>query len=309
MEIYVTYLAFFLSIFLHIAVQHFFVKKKYFDDFNHRTSHKTMATRSGGISIFSSLFFISVLYYFLKIELFDYSLFIPLGILFTIGVYDDLYQANFKIKFIMQLIVSKILIDQGFVISSLHGFLGVYEIPWIFSQLITAIGFIIVVNAYNFIDGIDGLAISETIKNLCFFLYILMPNDPFYNLTLILLFICIPFYLFNFKKRRKIFLGDAGSLFLGGVNLIFLFHILNPNVTLSNLNHINKILLSFGVVSYPLMDLIRVVIIRLKNKKSLFTADQNHIHHWLISKNLSHLNTTFLIISLGSILLLIISFV
>ena len=83
------------------------MSKKYFDDFNHRTSHKTIATRSGGVSIFSTLFLISILFYFLKIELFDYSLFIPLGILFTIGVYDDLYQADFKIKFLMQLIVAK----------------------------------------------------------------------------------------------------------------------------------------------------------------------------------------------------------
>ena len=309
MEIYIVFLALGLSILFHIVAQNFFVRKKYFDNFNHRTSHKTVATRSGGISIFCSLFFISILYYFLKIELFDYSLFIPLGILFTIGVYDDLYQADFKIKFLMQIIVAKILIDQGFAITSLHGLLGVYEIPWIFSQLITAIAFVIIVNAYNFIDGIDGLAISETLKNLCFFLYILLPNDPFYNLSLILIFICIPFYFFNFKKRRKIFLGDAGSLFLGGVNIIFLLHVLNPNVSLSNLNDPNRILLSFIVLFYPLVDLTRVVIIRLKNKKSPFTADQNHLHHWLISKNFSHLSTTFLIVSLSFILLLIVSLV
>ena len=307
MEPYVFFLAFFLSIFFYVIVQYFFVRKKYFDDFNHRTSHKTIATRSGGISIFSSLFFISILYYFLKIELFDYSLFIPLGILFTIGVYDDLYQADFKIKFLMQLIVSKILIDQGFVISSLYGFLGIYEIPWVFSQLVTAVGFIIIVNAFNFIDGIDGLAISETVKNLCFFLYILLPDDPLYNLGFILLFICIPFYFFNFKKKRKIFLGDAGSLFLGGVNIIFLFHILSPDVALGNLNDTNKVLLLFTVLFYPLVDLIRVVIIRIKNKKSPFTADQNHLHHWLVSKSLSHLKVTFLIISFSSILLLFVT--
>ena len=205
MEFYVTCLAFFLSVIFHVIVQHFFVKKKYFDDFNHRTSHKTVATRSGGISIFSSLFFVSIIYYLLKIELFDYSLFIPLGILFTIGVYDDLYQADFKIKFLMQIIVAKILIDQGFVISSLHGLLGVYEIPWILSQLITALAFVIIINAYNFIDGIDGLAVSETIKNLCFFVYILMPNDPFYNLSLLLLFICIPFFFLISKKDERFF--------------------------------------------------------------------------------------------------------
>ena len=309
MEFYGIFLTLILSFLLHIIVQNVFLKRKYFDNFNHRTSHKTIATRSGGISIFSSLFLISIVNYFLKIELFDYSIFIPLGILFTIGVYDDLYQADFKIKFLMQIIVAKILIDQGFAITNLHGFLGVYEIPWILSQLITGVTFVIIVNAYNFIDGIDGLAITETLKNLCFFLYILPPSDPFYNLSLILSFTCIPFYLFNFKKKNKIFLGDAGSLFLGGINIIFLFHILNSNIVLNNLGEVNRILLSFALLLYPIVDLTRVVIIRIKNKKSPFTADQNHLHHWLISKKFSHLNATLLIVSMSLIFLFIISLI
>ena len=309
MEFYGIFLVLILSFSLHIIVQNIFVKRKYFDDFNHRTSHKTIATRSGGISIFSSLFLISTVNYFLKIELFDYSIFIPLGILFTIGVYDDLYQADFKIKFLMQIIVAKILIDQGFAITNLYGFLGVYEIPWILSQLITGVTFVIIVNAYNFIDGIDGLAITESLKNLCFFLYMLPPSDPFYNLSLILIFTCIPFYFFNFKKKNKVFLGDAGSLFLGGVNIIFLFHILNSNVLLNNQVEINKILLSFAFLFYPLIDLTRVVIIRIKNKKSPFAADQNHIHHWLISKNFSHFNATLLILGTSLIFLFLISLI
>ena len=104
-------------------------------------------------------------------------------------------------------------------------------------------------------------------------------------------------------------MGDAGSLFLGGINIIFLFHIFNPDVALGNLNNINKVSLLFTVLFYPLVDLIRVVIIRIKNNKSPFTADQNHIHHWLISKNFSHLNTTCLIVGIGFTLLLIISFI
>ena len=166
MELSTVLLVLVLSFLFHLATQYFFVKKRRFDDFNHRTSHKTIATRSGGISIFSSLFIFSFVHYLLNIELFDYSLFIPLGILFTIGVYDDLYQADFKLKFLLQFIVAKILIDQGFTISNLHGMFGIYEIPWLLSQILTGVTFVILVNAYNFIDGIDGLAISETIKNL-----------------------------------------------------------------------------------------------------------------------------------------------
>ena len=307
MELSIILLALVSSIVFHTATQYIFIKLKRFDDFNHRTSHKTVATRSGGISIFCSLFLISLIYYFLKIELFDYSLFVPLGILFIIGVYDDLYQADFKLKFLMQLIVAKILIDQGYVITNLYGFLGINEIPWIISQFFTGLSFIIIVNAYNFIDGVDGLAISETLKNLCFFLFLLPSKDTFYTLAYVLVFICFPFYFFNLKKRKKVFLGDAGSLFLGGVNIVFLFHFLNPNTTVNIVIGIKKILFAAILLSYPLIDLTRVVIIRIINRRSPFTADQNHIHHWFISKGFSHIKTT-LIILLGGIILLFFTF-
>ena len=107
--------------------QKIFHKRKIFDKVNHRSSHSAVATRSGGISIFSTLFLISVFFYFSGIELFDYSLFIPLGIIFFLGVYDDLYIVDFKIKFFMQIIISKILIDQGFVITSFYGVFGIFE--------------------------------------------------------------------------------------------------------------------------------------------------------------------------------------
>ena len=195
------------------------------------------------------------------------------------------------------------IIDQGYVITNLYGFLGINEIPWIISQFFTGLTFIIIVNAYNFIDGIDGLAISETLKNLCFFLFLLPPNDSFYNLAYVLIFISFPFYFFNLKKRKKVFLGDAGSLFLGGVNIVFLFHFLNPNTTVNIVIGIKKILFGTILLSYPLIDLTRVVIIRIINRRSPFTADQNHIHHWFISKGFSHIKTTFIVLLGGTILL------
>ena len=69
-------------------------------------------------------YFLSIYYYFQRIEIFDYSLFIPISIMFVIGIYDDFYKADFKLKFLLQIIVAKILIDQGFVISNYYGFLG-----------------------------------------------------------------------------------------------------------------------------------------------------------------------------------------
>ena len=96
MLIYILIVAFVLSSILHFGVQKLFIYFRRFDDFNYRSSHKTLATRTGGIGIFLTVLIISLYYYFQKVELFDYSLFIPLGIMFIIGVYDDLYNADFK---------------------------------------------------------------------------------------------------------------------------------------------------------------------------------------------------------------------
>ena len=121
--IYLFISCFIISLILTFLIQYVFLVKEVFDDINHRSSHNSLATRTGGIAIFSTLFIISVYFYFQNIEIFDYSLLIPLGLLFLLGVYDDLYQVDFKVKFLMQVIIAKILIDQGLVVTSLYGFL------------------------------------------------------------------------------------------------------------------------------------------------------------------------------------------
>jgi len=141
MEVSLLVVAFIIATLLHFGVQKIFIYYKRFDDFNHRSSHKTLATRTGGIGIFTTVLIVSLYYYFQGIELFDYSLFIPLGIMFVIGVYDDLYNADFKLKFLLQIIVAKILIDQGYVISNYHGLFGLYEVPWLLAQVSTVFVF------------------------------------------------------------------------------------------------------------------------------------------------------------------------
>ena len=83
MKIFILFFAFIIASFIHFGVQKLFIHYKRFDDFNHRSSHKTLATRTGGIGIFLTVLVISLYYYFQRIEIFDYSLFIPLGIMFV----------------------------------------------------------------------------------------------------------------------------------------------------------------------------------------------------------------------------------
>ena len=297
--------AFLLSSLLHFGVQKVFIYYKKFDDYNFRSSHNTLATRTGGIGIFATLFIISFYYYLQGVEIFDYSLFIPLGIMFIVGVYDDFYKADFKLKFFLQIIVAKILIDQGYVISNYYGLFGLYEVPWLLAQLSTIFVFLVVVNAINFIDGIDGLAITEIIKAI---LLIEFFSDGFTTLSnLGFLVICslIPLYYFNFKKRGKVFLGDGGSMFLGTLAMVYLLSVLGDNYTMINEFQINKALFCVLVLIYPLTDLLRVFILRLKERKSPFVADQNHLHHILHKKGYKPILNVLVIQGLSVTILLL----
>ena len=288
MDYSVYFLVFILSGVLTYVIQKIFIHYKKFDDFNHRSSHKTLATRTGGIGVFATIFIVSSYYYFNKIELFDYSLFIPLGIMFIIGVYDDFYHADFKLKFLLQIIVAKIIIDQGYAITNYHGLFGLYEVPWLLAQLSTVFVFLVIINAINFIDGIDGLAITEVIKTILLIEFFSAIQTPLTPLFILLVVSLLPLYYFNFKKKRKVFLGDGGSLLLGTMVSIYIFYILGNEYNIKAGFQINKAFFAVLVILYPLLDLLRVFVLRIKEGRSPFTADQNHLHHLLVKKGINH---------------------
>ena len=285
---------------LNILFQWIYIKLNKFDPILQRSSHNTLATKTGGIALFTTLFLITLYFYFTNNEIFDFSLLLPLAIIFIIGVYDDFYDADFKLKFFIQIIVAKLLIDNGFLINNYYGLFGLYEIPHLLAQLTTIFMFLLIVNAFNFIDGIDGLAISFSIFSILGFEYLNNSN----SLTLLNL-ICIggliSLYYFNLKKKKKIFLGDAGSLFLGSLICLNLFHYLDFNQTVVKSN---RVLFSVAVLFYPLFDLLRVLIIRISQKKSPFVADKKHIHHYLQKKLKSHTKTVILLFLLNFLLLI-----
>ena len=306
MNISLYFLVVLLSGLLTYFIQKIFVFYKKFDDFNHRSSHKSLATRTGGIGIFATLLFISFYFYLNKIELFDYSLFIPLGIMFMVGVYDDFYNANFKMKFLLQIIVAKIIIDQGYVITNYHGLFGLYEVPWILAQFSTVFVFLVVVNAMNFIDGIDGLAISQALKSLLLIEFFSLEQTDLSPLIYLLIASLIPLYFFNLKNNNKVFLGDSGSLFLGTLVSISLFYVLGNEYRFKPNFQVNKTLFSVAVIFYPLVDLLRVFILRIKDGKSPFIADQRHIHHLLLNKlTKSHISIFSFIVILELFMLFI----
>jgi len=287
--------AFFLSIISSYYCQKYFLKQKLVDKINVRSSHDSVATRSGGLSVFLVLIIISIYYYLNGIDIFNFSIFIPLSLLFLIGLYDDIYGVDFKLKFIFQIIAAKIIIDNGLIIDNFHGFLGVYEVNRVIAQLITIFIIISIINAINFIDGIDGLLTSISIIFITSYEFFASVNTDFYFLSLLVISTLIPLYYFNFRKAKKIFLGDSGSYLIGGIISIYVLNILSFEYRIKPEFDLNKIIFVISILIYPIIDIIRIFSLRLINKKSPFIADDNHIHHKILKYNKSHFKTTFLI--------------
>lgn len=279
-----------------ILSQKYFLHKNIVDNINHRSSHSSLATRSGGIAIFISVFITSCIFYISGYEIYDFSLIIPLSLLALIGLYDDIYRMDFKLKFIFQIIAAKLLIDNGLIIDNLHGLFGIFELNRLIAQLLTIFISLAIINSINFIDGVDGLAISIVLLFILMFELFAIDRTTYINFGIVLACSIIPLYFYNFKKTNKVFLGDSGSLFLGGVVSIYVIFIFSQEYIIKERFDLNKIVFIISILTYPIIDMIRIVIIRIANKKSPFQADKKHIHHLLVSKTNNHFLTTLIIV-------------
>ena len=291
--------SFICSLSLIILTQKHFLSKGYVDSINDRSSHSSIATRSGGVSVFLTLFLIATYNYVSGNTIFDYSIIIPLALLVIVGLYDDIYSVDFKLKFLFQIIAAKIIIDNGLIIDNIHGILGIYELNRIVAQLLTIFIIVAIINAINFIDGIDGLAISIIAVFIILFEFFALNISPFYNVSLIIISALLPLYYFNFRMSNKVFLGDAGSLFLGGIVSIYVVYILNNEYLIKPIYDIHKILFVLSILVYPIIDIIRIFCVRIYNKKSPFIPDKNHIHHLILNKVKNHIITVVILVSIS----------
>jgi len=274
----------------------YFLKKGIIDPVNERSSHNSIATRSGGIAIYLTILVISIYHYLNQIEIFDYSLLVALSILLIVGLYDDLNEVDFKLKFLFEIITAKILIDNGLIIDNFYGMMGINELNRIFAQLFSIFIIVAIINSINFIDGIDGLAASILSLFIILFEFFAINQTQYSILSTILLTSFIPFIYFNIISKKKVFLGDSGSLFLGGIVSIYVIHIFSSEYLIKEEFDINKVLFVISILSYPIIDIIRIFFVRIYKGKSPFIADKNHIHHILLQRTRSHVLSVLILI-------------
>lgn len=272
-----------------------------FDEPDERKQHQTKVAALGGIAIFTGIIF-SVLFWVDGIPLDFLRWFTLAGVLiFLIGLQDDIVAIRPLKKLIGELIASGMIIYYGNVrIYSLQGLLGIYELPYILSFLITIFIFILITNAYNLIDGIDGLAAGIGIISSgafgCFFWY--SGQAGWAAVAFAVVGALVAFLKFNFAPA-KIFMGDGGSLFIGFLLSIQCVKFLDLPILLSE----NKDLLlpspaiALAILVVPLIDTLRVFVQRMINGKSPFHPDRNHIHHVLLDLGLRHQGATLILCS------------
>lgn len=273
---------------------------------NSRSSHVNQIPNLGGIAFYITYMF--GIYFLSKIYPINFSsaLTLSLLILFFVGLKDDLVILSPITKLIAQSIsICIILFEPNFHITNLHGFFGIQEISTLITLPISFLLMLTIINAYNLIDGIDGLAASIGIfifSCLGVIFYSLNMNYEL-GISLILIASLVAFLRYNMSVKSKIFMGDTGSLIIGFIIATLIIRLLAiDDQTVNQLPFLpqNLLLVIISIIIVPLFDTIRVFFIRVLNGVSPLTADRNHIHHILIDfMKLSHRKSTFFI-SIGN---------
>lgn len=297
--------------------------KRLFDEPNSRKVHKGAIPRLGGLSffpaaLFSFAFVLGLRYYYgydisldLQVELLTEFLFVMAGmlILYFVGMADDLIGVGYRNKFVAQIFAAVCLVFAGVTVFDLQGLFGVYRLPFAMDALLTIAAVVLTVNAFNLIDGVDGLCsglgtIILTTLGILFIYYQLFVYAMF---AFGMVGVLIAFFQYNvLGTRLKVFMGDTGSLTLGYMIVFLGLKFVNlENTTFIALGLNSTLAILAGLLFVPVFDTCRVFVSRISRGKSPFFPDKNHVHHKLLQLNRTHLQSTgiLLLMETGFILM------
>lgn len=285
-------------------------EKHLLDEPDSRSVHSDKTPTLGGIGIFVGLIVVmTIVGAFLNTKV----LLLVMGgltILFFLGLKDDLTVLSPNKKFMGQLLAAGLLIV--FTDTRIIGFSKILDIdilPYWISIGFTLFVYILIINAYNLIDGVDGLAgtIAFSVSGIFVYLFVSANELSLATIAIALCGCLLAFLRLNFSKTNKIFMGDTGSLIVGFLLAFFTISFINmAQLDESSPYFRASPALAFALLFYPLIDTLRIFFIRIVvHKTSPFKADKNHIHHRFIKKGYSHKVTTLLIVVIQLIIIAI----
>jgi UDP-GlcNAc:undecaprenyl-phosphate/decaprenyl-phosphate GlcNAc-1-phosphate transferase len=204
-------------------------------------------------------------------------------LIFALGVYDDIHPVSPYVKVVVQALAGAILFASGLRILDLPVIFGTHQLPWFFGLPLTILWVLAITNAFNLIDGLDGLAAGSALfSTIVVFAVALVSRSSLVSLmALALAGSILGFLRFNFSPAT-IFLGDCGSLFIGFMLSALALQGAQKAPTI--------IAVAIPVVSFglPILETALSIVRRFLGGRPVFTADREHIHHKLLQRGLSH---------------------
>lgn len=309
-------LAFLTSFFVVLLVTPSLIKvaflKRLFDEPGEaRKLHKRVVPTIGGIIIFAATVFAVAMWFPVGLNPYeslirgvkDFQYIVAtLLMLFFVGIKDDIVGTAPIKKLAAHIIVGMILVLMAEIrIRSLHGLFGIYDIPLWASIFLSMFTYIVVVNAFNLIDGVDGLASGVgLIASTAFGTIFMFGGDMVMALLSFSLAGSLAAFLFFNFSPAKIFMGDSGSLSIGLIMSILAIKLVefvpaeeSPALIFELVSPVTVL----AILVYPLTDTLRIFIYRATKGVSPFSADRNHLHHLLIDSGFSHKSTVISIYS------------
>lgn len=282
-----------------------FLKRLFDEPGDARKLHKRVVPTIGGIIIFAATLFACSLWFPYDkpgnelgqggIRLFQFVV-ATLIIMFFVGIKDDIIGTAPIKKLAAHVVVGMILVLMAETrIRSMHGLFGIHELPLWASIFLSLFTFIVVVNAYNLIDGVDGLAAGVGLIGSLTLGVVFALTDQLVPAVLAcsLAGALAAFLVFNFSPA-KIFMGDSGSLSIGLIMSILVITFIEHTPAAATPEWMKTLInpvVGMAFLAYPLTDTLRIFGHRAIRGVSPFSADRNHLHHLLIDSGMSHKKT------------------
>lgn len=226
--------------------------------------------------------------------------------LFFTGFFDDLLDLNALKKLFIQFVAACIVVANGININAAEVLFGATGISTSLNFFISVFVILFITNAFNFIDGLDGLAsfTGLLITSVFGMLFILNNQYAYATLSFTIAGALLAFLFFNFEPA-KVFMGDSGSLVVGFIISVLAIQLFNIAMHENNEAFYASPNLVTATLFILIFDLSRVSFIRIANGGSPFKADRSHIHHMVARQQFGHRGTTFIMISYNVLFILL----
>ena len=277
----------------------------YLDEANGRKRHSNSVPPIGGWLLYAA-FFITFLLVF-KFTVQNIFVFLSFTGIFALGVYDDKKPLNASKKFFFQFIVAALLVFGGQV--HFAQYMSSYGLNYIIAQIICLVTVVFIINAFNLVDGINGLAAMLGIVAIGFLSLWLYSAGRFDLFILSLSFIAALFVFLRYNLfNTSVFLGDNGSMMIGLMAVILAFSFIKTYTGLSNivLTKCNaEVGIALAAMAIPIADTLRLFVLRPAFlDKSPFKADRNHVHHLLLRLGFTHFEASLFLFGIAILIIM-----